>query len=157
MMADQPMPTPAMNEERGAHDLVLGDSRLSAAATLWIQARKQIGLDTYDTVLTPNNGRDGGRDAVEEAADLVTYLRNLISEGRAVVTEYGIALDLLNRLVSIVGPPLANEGELSASVKSNCRGLHCKCMNLDGKCPSPHYGDHDCHYERAAPDSGITR
>jgi hypothetical protein len=107
MMADQPMPTVTTDGECGAHDLVLADSRLSAAASLWIGVRKQIGLDTYGTVLAPNNGRDGGRDAVEEAADLVAYLRNLISEGRAVATEYGLAIDLLDRLVSIVGPPVA--------------------------------------------------
>lgn len=28
-----------------------------------------------------------------------------------------------------------------------CRGLHCRCMNLDGRCPNPHHGDHDCPYE----------
>lgn len=26
----------------------------------------------------------------------------------------------------------------------DCQGLHCKCMNLDGSCPDPHHGDHDC-------------
>jgi hypothetical protein len=25
-----------------------------------------------------------------------------------------------------------------------CRGVHCKCMNLDGKCPNYHNGDHAC-------------
>lgn len=25
-----------------------------------------------------------------------------------------------------------------------CRGAHCKCMNLDGKCSGYHNGDHTC-------------
>lgn len=25
-----------------------------------------------------------------------------------------------------------------------CKGVHCKCMNLDGKCPNYHNGDHTC-------------
>jgi hypothetical protein len=30
--------------------------------------------------------------------------------------------------------------------KKKCVGAHCKCMNLNGQCPSPHYGDHNCAY-----------
>jgi hypothetical protein len=30
--------------------------------------------------------------------------------------------------------------------KSDCKGVHCKCMNLDKKCSGAHFGDHPCSY-----------
>ena len=48
-------------------------------------------------------------------------------------------------------PPITSVGYSTGNPGSkDCRGLHCKCMNLDGGCPSPHHGDHDCPYERAS-------
>lgn len=36
-----------------------------------------------------------------------------------------------------------------------CKGAHCKCMNLDGKCPGYHNGDHTCPTStKQAQDSG---
>jgi hypothetical protein len=43
-------------------------------------AREQLGVERYGTALQPHNGRDGLRDAYEEALDLTCYLRQVIAE-----------------------------------------------------------------------------
>jgi hypothetical protein len=43
-------------------------------------ARENYGIRLYGTPLQPFNGRDGLRDAYEEALDLACYLRQLIME-----------------------------------------------------------------------------
>lgn len=47
-----------------------------------LEARKQLGLKRYGSLLQPNNGRDNLQDAYEEALDLVVYLRTEIEERR---------------------------------------------------------------------------
>lgn len=42
--------------------------------------------------------------------------------------------------------PPSGGGAASQGHGPSCRGLHCKCMNLDGLCLGPHNGDHDCQY-----------
>lgn len=62
------MPTP--NDAPSVQEMVLAD----------IQARMQVGLERYGTLLQPGNGRDALRDAYEEALDLAMYLRQAIAE-----------------------------------------------------------------------------
>jgi hypothetical protein len=64
----QPDPTP--NAHPAVWDLVLGEMR----------ERQSLGLSRYGVHLQPHNGRDALRDALEEALDLVAYLRAAIYE-----------------------------------------------------------------------------
>lgn len=59
---DQPLPTPGHGESM--HDLV---------AEI-LQARKEIGIERYNSILQAFNGRDAGQDAIEEVLDLSVYL-----------------------------------------------------------------------------------
>lgn len=43
-------------------------------------ARERLGMERYLKPLVANNGRDGLRDAYEEALDLAVYLRQVIAE-----------------------------------------------------------------------------
>lgn len=45
-----------------------------------IEARKQVGIERYGTVLQPFNGRSALMDAYQEALDLAIYLRQLLYE-----------------------------------------------------------------------------
>jgi len=45
-----------------------------------MEARREMGLRKYGTVLQPNNGRNALVDAYQEALDLVVYLRQKIEE-----------------------------------------------------------------------------
>lgn len=36
-----------------------------------------------------------------------------------------------------------------------CGGVHCKCMNLDGKCENFHNGDHTCPTSQASPATPV--
>lgn len=65
---DQPLPTES--DSPSMHDLVCED----------MQGRKAVGLSRYGRALQANNGRDGMRDAYEEALDLCAYLRQLLYE-----------------------------------------------------------------------------
>jgi hypothetical protein len=67
-MSEQPAPTP--NDLPAVWDLVIEDMR----------QRDALGLSRYGTRLQPHNGRDGLRDAFEEALDMVAYLRQEIEE-----------------------------------------------------------------------------
>ena len=67
---DQVAPTP--NDEPSCHDLVIEDMR----------ERKQHGLNTYDSLLQPYNGRSMTQDAYEEVLDLAVYLRGRLEEER---------------------------------------------------------------------------
>ena len=66
---DQPLPTPTADPV-GMHDLLIGH----------ITARKDMGLNKYNTLLQTFNGRDGLRDAFEELLDLLVYLQQLMIE-----------------------------------------------------------------------------
>ena len=102
---EQPMPVPRP-DLASAHELACADIQgmLVAApvrdeACSVLRSRARIGLERYNAVLTPGNGRDGQRDAIEEAADLVAYLQCGIREGwcrpRTYTTAMGVFLDLV--------------------------------------------------------------
>lgn len=59
---DQVIPIP--NGEESSHDVLIRE----------VQARKDLGLKRYGTLLQPHNGRDSLQDAIEEAIDLLVYL-----------------------------------------------------------------------------------
>lgn len=61
---------PTINNLPCVQDMVLAD----------IQARKQVGIERYGTVLQPFNGRSALMDAYQEALDLAIYLRQLLYE-----------------------------------------------------------------------------
>lgn len=65
---DQPLPVP--NGRPSAHDRLLE----------LVAQRRQIGLDRYGSLLQPHNGRDTGRDLVEELADGAVYALTLADE-----------------------------------------------------------------------------
>lgn len=44
-----------------------------------------------------------------------------------------------------------NKGFEDEECEKVCIGAHCKCMNLDKKCPNFHYGDHECPYDSKVP------
>jgi hypothetical protein len=65
---DQPLPVP--NGNPGVHSMVIAD----------VEARRDLGIGRYGTLLQAGNGRDALRDAYEEALDLSVYLRQAIEE-----------------------------------------------------------------------------
>lgn len=71
--AHQPMPVP--NNRTPIQDLVIAD----------IEARKQVGLQRYGTLLQAFNGRDALMDAYQEVLDLAVYFRQMIEERDAPV------------------------------------------------------------------------
>lgn len=68
---DQVAPVP--NDGPSCHDLVIED----------MKERKTFGLQKYDSLLQPHNGRSFLRDAYEEVLDLAVYLRGRLEEERA--------------------------------------------------------------------------
>lgn len=80
-MSEQPSPT--LNTNPSIHDLVVADlSEGQAELIELIKQRKQKGLDTYSTPLQAFNGRCAFQDAIEELADALVYVRQLIEEGK---------------------------------------------------------------------------
>jgi len=78
-------PDPIPNGGPSAHDLVKADlaHRLQRGIDTVMEdqtKRKQYGLDKYNSLLQPFNGRDQLQDAYEEALDLCVYLRMAIEE-----------------------------------------------------------------------------
>lgn len=65
---DQPLP--AKNDRPDIQSLVIED----------LAARREVGISRYGTALQAFNGRDGLRDAYEEAMDLTVYLRQVLEE-----------------------------------------------------------------------------
>jgi hypothetical protein len=63
-------PPPIPNDQPALWDLVIDEMR----------ARDRLGQQRYHTRLQPHNGRDMLRDALDEALDLVVYLRGAIYE-----------------------------------------------------------------------------
>lgn len=68
-----------------------------------IQARKELGLKKYGTVLQAFNGRNAMMDAYQEALDLVMYLRQALEEGLPVYTSYVSACELVYTLRKRLG------------------------------------------------------
>ncbi len=63
-----------------------------------IRARAEVGADKYGVRLQAHNGRDAGRDAIEEAADLCQYLRQCVEEGQDVGHLYRLSLWMLGEI-----------------------------------------------------------
>lgn len=63
-------PMPVRNDLPAVWDLVIEEMR----------QRDALGRQRYGTPLQPHNGRDSLRDALDEALDLVVYLRTAIYE-----------------------------------------------------------------------------
>lgn len=79
-MSEQRCPIP--NSNPSIHDLVIADMKEVEKDLIdEIKKRKDKGLQTYGTILQANNGRDAFQDAIDELADAVVYLRQLIEEG----------------------------------------------------------------------------
>jgi hypothetical protein len=57
-----------------------------------LEARKQVGLERYGTLLYPDNGRDSVLDAYQEALDLCVYLKQAQCEGKGLESAYRTAL-----------------------------------------------------------------
>lgn len=66
---DQPLPT-------------AGRECVQDALITLIEERKQLGVERYGSPLMTHNGRDAGRDAVEEALDLTVYSMQVAMELR---------------------------------------------------------------------------
>ncbi len=64
------METSLKMNEKSIQDQVIED----------LEARKQIGLENYGTLLYANNGRSMILDAYEEALDLCCYLKGILLE-----------------------------------------------------------------------------
>lgn len=83
-----PEPDPIPNNSRAIWDLVIQDLKevaLLSSATLKLMIkdsidRDNLGKERYGTRLQANNGRDFLKDAVQEAMDLVVYLRQGMAE-----------------------------------------------------------------------------
>lgn len=67
-MIQQPQPIP--NNSTPIVDLLIEE----------LQQRKQLGIQRYGVPLQAHNGRDALRDALDEALDLVVYLKQAIVE-----------------------------------------------------------------------------
>lgn len=68
---------PIKNDLPVIQDLVMAD----------IEARKELGLKKYGTLLQPFNGRNMLQDAYEESLDLCIYLRGRLEEQRMIAAE----------------------------------------------------------------------
>ena len=92
---DQPLPREVPGVP-GSHELVIADLARdfpgSQASQAFMADRADVGLKRYGQPLRPHNGRDTRRDAKEEAADLVAYLKTMEREGEAVDRFYHLAL-----------------------------------------------------------------
>lgn len=81
-------PAPAPNDGPSMHDLVAAQLRAypngvggdAGPLVRALVARRALGLERYGTVLQASNGRDFTRDALDEAVDLVVYLRGALAE-----------------------------------------------------------------------------
>jgi hypothetical protein len=90
---DQPLPTPG-------HECV--QDHLIAL----IEERKQLGRQRYGSPLMTHNGRDAGRDAVEEALDLTVYSMQVAMELRDLRAQLASVNALYEQWVKAGPPPL---------------------------------------------------
>lgn len=121
-MADKPdftngQPSPVPNSGESMHDLVMEDlikRRNSNVITETVfkgciehmAERKYYGMAKYDTILQAYNGRDFFKDAIEEAVDLLVYLRGASIENpdnEGVLHAYELALDTFCVLERVIG------------------------------------------------------
>jgi hypothetical protein len=71
--ADERQPAPIRNDQPHVIDLVMCD----------LQARSEVGVQTYGVRLQPFNGRDALMDAYQEALNLCMCLRQALEERNA--------------------------------------------------------------------------
>jgi hypothetical protein len=106
---DQPLPVP--NDGPSMHDLVCADlesgwtHRLTSEVAADLQARKQLGLDRYGSLLQAGNGRDALLDLYEELEDSAVYAKQWLTENPSSAGDYagiefvyGIVLTCLIRV-----------------------------------------------------------
>lgn len=99
-------PAPTCNNNPSVHDLVIMDLMASLhggnellCKELW--SRKAIGLAEYGAPLQAFNGRDCEKDAIEEMADAICYLKQGIMEGKDYLQDIywravALAVDTIN-------------------------------------------------------------
>lgn len=99
-------PPPVKTEGPSVHDLVVADLQdgRHAAVVAAILDRRALGLAKYGTILQVGNRRDHRRDAIQEAGDLVCYLRAEVEasrgEGRRrALADYLVAVALLGSIL----------------------------------------------------------
>lgn len=117
---DQPLPVP--NGRPSIQSLVRAD----------LDAREQVGVQRYGTPLQAHNGRDGLRDAYEEALDLTCYLRQALEEREQP------ASDEIARLLADVAEKdtkLRRRGDLVDELRRQLEGSHRTIDRLSGKTP----------------------
>lgn len=79
-------PMPIRNAQPAVQDLVIAD----------MQARKEVGLERYGTLLQAFNGRDSIMDAYQESLDLSVYLRQVMAEDNVLLTAVRDLLDVVD-------------------------------------------------------------
>jgi len=99
-------PAPIKRTTTPIHDLVIIDligTGLSGNELLMkeLNDRKAIGLAEYGTPLQAHNGRDCEKDAIEEMADMICYLKQGIMEGKTYLESIyhraiALAVDTIN-------------------------------------------------------------
>lgn len=116
---DEHQPAPRANDRPAIQDLVITDlrnrsvsldrdpcinDRAYAGVVADIEARKEIGLQRYGTLLQAFNGRDALLDAYQEALDLCQYLRQVNEEDGEITVHiaYGDAIRLTLNLRALI-------------------------------------------------------
>lgn len=92
-MNEQPQPRP--NDGESMHDAVIAQ----------LEERKRIGIERYSTILQTFNGRDAGRDLIEELADAMVYAMQLQRENE----QLRAALHELNEMIDPSGDVMSDE------------------------------------------------
>ncbi|MGY6019558.1 hypothetical protein [Streptomyces spinosirectus] len=129
-MTDQPAKTRPGDQPLPAG----GQECVQDALIALIEERKQLGIQRYGSPLMTHNGRDAGRDAVEEALDLTVYsmqvamelrdLRGVVEQVRALRDDLrGItgARWVADALDKILDPPATEATDHSCT--DNCKGV----------------------------------
>lgn len=99
-------PDPIHNAHRSVHDEVIalleqvsGPDHDTGAVIAAMQERKRKGLETYNTILQPFNGRDALQDALEELLDAAAYMQQRLLElgdAWAASKEYAVLQHMLH-------------------------------------------------------------
>ncbi|MGH3795969.1 MAG: hypothetical protein ACRDSP_13890 [Pseudonocardiaceae bacterium] len=116
--AEQPSPIPRP-----------GVPSVQAAVRADLESRERLGIERYGTPLQPHNGRDGIRDAYEEALDLACYLRQVLIERgvrRTPDEDMRIDADLLGDVIQEACPQWMSDGaarELVEGVLANLASI----------------------------------
>ena len=118
-----------------------GVPSVQSAVRADLEVREALGIHRYGTSLQPGNGRDALRDALEEAMDLVCYLKQaLIERDGATVDEAPIA-----------GRPVSMAAPFTALIRVDSFGPY-----WSWRCLVAGYGD-VCRYDNRADDDAAHR